>query len=77
MSQVISKRQATLIVARNLKRIMDEKGVGIRQLGRDSENPTMTVSRLVNRHGLPSVDALKRMADALGVQVDEFFRDSR
>ncbi len=75
MSQVvITKRQAITVVGRNVKRIMDEKGMGVRELARASENDGMTVSRLINRHGLPSADALKRIADALAVPIDELFK---
>lgn len=72
---MINKRQAITVVAKNVNRIMAEREIGVRELARASENDGMTVSRLVNRHGLPSADALKRIADALGVQIDELFKE--
>lgn len=70
----VTKDEALEVIARNVKRLMDAQDVGVRQLARDADANHMTVSRLVNGLGLPSPDALYRMAKCLGVTVDDLFR---
>ena len=60
----------------NIKRLCAEQGITIQQL----EDKANIAAGTVGRWGkggklLPSVDKAKRVADALGVTVDELLRD--
>lgn len=74
METVLTKDQALDTVADNLRHAMAKANVGVRELARRSANEPMTISRLMNRKGMPSADALARIAECLGVSLDSFFR---
>ena len=74
MQIVITKDDALETLATNLGLIMAAKGIGVRELARLSANDPMTISRLKNRACLPTVDSLLRIAESVGVSLDELFR---
>ena len=55
-----------------LVRIMDEKGVSVRQLARETDLSLATIRRLRTNGGSGTLDTWKRIADALGVNVGVF-----
>lgn len=62
----------------NLKRLMQERGVGVRQLGRESEVNYVTISRILNGHLTNlTMDLCESLAQALGVPAEEMFRPRR
>ncbi|MGB1276453.1 MAG: helix-turn-helix domain-containing protein [Nannocystaceae bacterium] len=74
---MIKKDEALLNVADNLSRIMESRGIGVRELARHSENDPMTVSRLVRKIHMPSADSLYRIAQYLNIKLDALFATPR
>lgn len=70
---MIHKTEASEYAKENLRRLMDERGVGVRELARLSENEPMAVSRILNHGRLPAVDCLLRISEALSVSINELF----
>lgn len=70
---MIRKNEALDLIAENVADLMERQKVGTRELARMSENEPMTISRLLNRHCMPTADALYRVARALSVSLDELF----
>ena len=61
--------------AANVRRVMDEKGMSRRQLSFDSGLDRAFLLRFERDAGNISIDALFALAEALEVDVREFFRD--
>lgn len=64
-------------LARNVQRIMQERGMSQRALARDARQPVMTINTLVKGTHTPGVDVVSAVADALQVTVDELLRSPR
>jgi transcriptional regulator with XRE-family HTH domain len=73
MNAVLTKNEALVTVADNVRHAMAKTGIGVNELARIADVHPMTVSRLINRHGMPVADALARIADALSVRLDLLF----
>jgi transcriptional regulator with XRE-family HTH domain len=70
----VTKDEAMHIIGANIRKLMAAQNYGIRELARDAEANHMTISRLVNEVGLPSPEVLWRVAQCLGVALDDLFR---
>lgn len=57
----------------NIKSICKEKGLSLRQLEQDAGISSNTITRW--DENIPAVDKVKRVADALGVTVDELLKE--
>lgn len=77
MGKVISKTEASTNAKNNLVAMMESRGIGVRELARESENSAMTISRLANHGTLPSVDCLLRIVQALEISVEKLFEKPR
>lgn len=73
MNQVIKKQQACEYAKSNLNQIMEQRGLGVRELARATDNTAMTVSRLCSQGRLPSVDCLLRITEYLGISMETLF----
>jgi transcriptional regulator with XRE-family HTH domain len=56
---------------RNLKAVMAKRGFPRKRLAREAAVSNTAVDGYVNGHSLPTVVPLVRMADAMGVSVDD------
>jgi transcriptional regulator with XRE-family HTH domain len=70
MSTVISDEQARNNIAANLQRIIEERGITQTQLAAQSDQPIMTINRLVRGQNEPRIALVARVAEALDVSVD-------
>ena len=64
-----------VILGQTLKRLRTAKGLSQAELGRLSGFESNTISRFELGSVTPSVDALYKIAEALNVQVKDFFLD--
>ena len=74
---MISKIEASENAKINLNRLMEKRGLGVRELARLSENTAMTISRIKTVGKLPSVDCLLRLVQALEISIDDLFKKPR
>ena len=74
---MIKKTDAENLIRNNLGEIMLKRGIGVRELARESQNSAMTISRLKTDGRLPSVDCLLRITEYLGITVEDLFADSK
>lgn len=74
---MISKQQLLHSVSENVRRLMAERELGVRQLARETDTQPMTISRLVNAKCMPGADTLYRIALVFDVYVDDLFTDPR
>lgn len=58
-----------------LKEVLSEKGVTSAELAGRVGVSKATVSNLINNKTMPSLDTLKKIADALGVEMWELFTE--
>lgn len=58
-----------------LKEVLSEKGVTSAELAGIVGVSKATVSNLINNKTMPSLDTLKKIADALGVEMWELFTE--
>lgn len=58
-------------LAKNIRRVMDAKGVSGNKLAALVKRPTMTINDLVNGRTVPGADLVFAVADALGVSADD------
>jgi transcriptional regulator with XRE-family HTH domain len=75
MNKVITKEQAAHQLQANLKKLVGEKAIGVRELARQSQNDPMIISRIINHATMPAPDALLRIAEVLEVSVDYLFKN--
>lgn len=62
------------VIARNLKRVMKEKKVRACRILEKTGMGNCTISRIVCGYTIPSIDTLLRIANALDVDIREFFK---
>lgn len=60
-------------IGRNVRRIRKEKGFSIMDLKEKTGLSKSTISDLENDKSSPTIDTLQKIADALGVDVRDFF----
>lgn len=63
-----------LAIKANVQRLIDAKGWTIYRLSKESGVPLTTLYSLDNKKHGPTADTLVKLADALGVTVDELVR---
>ena len=63
-------------IGRNVRRIRKEKGFSIMDLKEKTGLSKSTISDLENDKSSPTIDTLQKIADALGVDVRDFFEDN-
>lgn len=63
------------MIGNNMKRLMHENGYNQKQLAMRSGCTECSISYYVNNKREPSIKALKGLAIALGVTVDELIKD--
>lgn len=68
--------KAKALIARNLQRLLRQRGWSQLYLAQQSGETEMTISRTARGTNTTSAAVLKNLADALGVSTDEFFRNS-
>jgi transcriptional regulator with XRE-family HTH domain len=71
MSTVLSDDQAKANIAANVSRLLREKGITQRSLASKTDEPEMTISRIVRGTNMPGSGLLARIAEALSASVDE------
>lgn len=62
------------VIARNVRRIIAERGISGRKLAALSGEKIMRVNNLLNGKSVPGIDLVENVADALGVSVDDLRR---
>lgn len=65
------------ILAANLKREMTARSLSQPALSEISGEPTMNINRIVNEKNTPKVGTVQRIAEALGVTVDDLLRPAQ
>ncbi len=64
------------MIGENLRKIRESKSLGVNQLSRMSGINASYISNLENnKRKNPSIETLQKIADALEVSVDDFFKD--
>jgi len=64
------------VIGENLRKIRESKSLGVNQLSRMSGINASYISNLENnKRKNPSIETLQKIADALEVSVDDFFKD--
>jgi transcriptional regulator with XRE-family HTH domain len=67
----ITDAEARRNIAANIRRLLNDYGWSQRELARRSRESAMNVSRIINEVNLPNAALAARIADALGVKVDD------
>lgn len=75
--QEVNDTKARDVLARNLRRILQEREWSVRQLARESGDPVMTVNNIVAGRHLPKAGVLLRLAEALAVSLDDLFASEK
>lgn len=58
-------------LAKNIRRLMEARGISGNKLAALVGRPVMTINDLVNGRTIPGADLIFSVADALGVSTDE------
>lgn len=64
------------MIGKNVRKIRKEKGISILDLSKKTNLSKSTISDLETGKSSPTIDTLMKIADALGVDVQDFFRES-
>lgn len=71
MEAVLDDETAVEYISANVKRLLEEQGISQSELARRSDNQRMFISDIVNGNHSPKLGPLSRVAEALGVRVDD------
>jgi transcriptional regulator with XRE-family HTH domain len=71
MQDVITDKQAVASVAENVRRILDERGLSVNWLVVQLKASPGTIYPIVRGEALPSIGTTARIAEVLGVLVDD------
>lgn len=69
----VTDEVAMAVLAQNLKAALDARDMSQRELSRSTGDPIMTINDIVNAKSLPRIGVVVRIADALGLSIDELF----
>lgn len=67
---MVTEQDARQNIAKNLTRILRDRGITQRDLARTAGEPDMAISRLMRGQHTPSVTLLAHVAEALDVSMD-------
>lgn len=74
MQDLISNETALEYVSANVKDMLAVRALSQRELARRTGDHVMTLNNLVTQRHMPSGAVLARIAEALGVTIDDLFR---
>jgi len=74
MATVISNEKALENVAANMRSLLEESGMSLRELARKTGDSPMTLSNILNAKHVPGISVLARVAEAFKVTVDDLLR---
>lgn len=77
MENVIDNDTALTHVATNVRDILESRAISQRELARRTGDPVMTLNNLLSERSMPSGAILARVAEALGVKIDDLFQPPR
>ena len=69
-------QELLLLIGENLKRVRKSKGLSQRKLAWDCNTDESTIRRIEQGKLNTTVSSLKRIADALEIPIEEFFKAS-
>lgn len=73
----MTDKQALRRVARNVKRLREQKGWSMGQLARAIDDYPATVKRIEHEENMPGVGLLTRLAEALEVTMNDLLADPK
>ena len=74
---MINDDAAKRILSANLSRLLDERGMSQQQLADATGENKMTISRIVRGIHVPGLGLASRIAEALGIHIDDLLRNRR
>lgn len=63
-------------LAKNIRAMIDEEGISIRQLAEKAGVSNNIISRMLREEREPTLSSIERVCKALGISVDEALRDT-
>lgn len=74
---MITDQDAKEVLATNLRRLLEQRGISQRQLALKTGDPVMTISNIVNGKNLAGSGIVARIAEAMEVDIDSLFTARR
>ena len=72
----MTDQQALKVVAANLRRFRLDRGLSLAELARLADTYPSNIKRIEDRDSMPGIGMLTRIADALGVTVNDLLASS-